>query len=66
MTGLHLERDQPMLKLEMEQQLSEARELLRDCRRYLTEFGSIDPGLLARRIDQFENQAVIRRARNGP
>jgi hypothetical protein len=52
-----------MTRQELEQQLRDARELLTDARRYLTEFGSIDPGLLARRIDQFQNEYVVSRAR---
>lgn len=43
--------------------LREAIELLEDSRRYLTEFGSVDPGLLSGRIDAFLRDVVTTSAR---
>ena len=44
---------------------ADADELLRDCRRYLSEFGSIDPDTLAKAIDRWRNDYAIQRSREG-
>jgi hypothetical protein len=48
---------------EMETALYEADETLADARRYLTEFGSVEPEVLARRIDQWRGEFAIMRSR---
>jgi hypothetical protein len=40
----------------------EAVEIIDDCRRYLTEFGSVEPDILVRRIDCWRNDLAINRA----
>ena len=42
--------------------LAEATELLRDSKRYLTEFGSVEPEVLARKIDFFLTDLALAEA----
>ena len=45
--------------------LAEAGELITDSRRYLSEFGSVDPDSLCRRIDAWRNDMAIAGAAKG-